>query len=168
MLFYPLQNHPDKFTPILVRRDLNAYLKVNGTVQHGLKERRSEFVISAFTGKHFLGRESHWSVWAEIPPESDSAWKLANLLVPEENRTVLVILPQPVVLRSLIIPPGIHFGFYFNNNWRIYQRNQGARITENEQLSNDRCWIEISNRQISSWLELPQLEINAQLRSVGT
>ena len=168
MLFHPLNEHPDRFLPILVRRDMETYLTVNGVVQHGVKERRSEFVISWYSGRHYFGRESHWVSWAEIPPESHSDWNPAAGIIPSSQRPVLVIIPQPIVMMTLVIVPGIHFGSFVNGTWRVFQRNKGARITDNDQLTTDRCWIDVGKKPISSWLTLPELELNGKLRSVGT
>jgi hypothetical protein len=166
MQFRPLSDPPKGFVPCLIERSLDKYIKVNGSIQHGLTERRSQFVISFYSGSHWLGREEHWTSWAAIPPESNPVWNPAKLFAPKSLKPVLVILPQPVVLRSLIISPGLHFAFFddANRTWKVYQRNQGARITSNEELINDRCWIDIGMKQISSWLELPEMELNARLR----
>jgi len=168
MRFHPLNEHPDRFIPILIRRDMETYLKVNGVVQYGIKERRSEFVISWYTGRHYLGREEHWVSWTEIPPESHSNWVPAGGMIPSKGLPVLVIVPQPIVMMTLIIEPGIHFGSFNNDTWRVFQRSKGARITENDQLTTDRCWIDVGKKPISSWLPLPdELELNVKLRRVG-
>ena len=165
MNFWPLSKPPKGFTPCLVRRDLETFLEINGSIQHGLKERRSELVIAFFSGSHWLGRESHWVFYSEIPPENSSEWQNASLFAPPELKPVLTILPQPITLRSLIIPAGLHFGMYNDRSWRIFQRNSGSRITHNDELISTRCWLDIGSKRIpSSWLQLP-LIFDERIRS---
>ena len=157
LTFRPLSDHPQGFAACLIRRDLNSALKINGVVHHGITERRSELCISWFTGRHYLGRESHWGAWAEIPPEN--LWNPASLFAPEDLKPVLVILPQPVVMKSLVIPAGLLFGIYDSSTpaWKVYQRSLGVRITGAQELS-ARRWLDIGKNQVSSWLELPPLD----------
>ena len=160
--FRPMHEHPNRFVPVLIQRDLNSHLEINGVVHYGLTERRSEFVISYFSGRHFIGREAHWSAWAEIP--SESLWNPANVFLPGPLEPVLIILPQPVVLKSLTLSAGLNFGYFDNRKdktWRIYYRNPGARITK----SVESCWISIGMKQISSWLQLPQVILDEKLRA---
>lgn len=155
MQFRPLSNPPKGFTHCLIKRSLDTYLEVNGQIQYGLKERRSQIIISLYTGLHWIGRESHWDGWAAIPSESDSCWQSAKLFIPESNKPVLTILPQPIFLKSLAIPAGLHFGIYDEDKttWKIYQRDKGARNN-----SINKNWIDIGNKKLSSWLELPPLD----------
>jgi hypothetical protein len=162
--FKPLSDHPKGFVPCVVKRDLEQYLEINGVVQHGVKERRSQYIIAVYSGQHFLGREAHWSSYAEIPPEGSEGWFSAKLFAPPDLTPVLAILPQPVVLKTLIIPAGLHFAMYEDRSWKIHHRNQGSRISSNEELAVTRCWLDVGKKQVSSWLELP-LDIDGRLRS---
>lgn len=169
MEFQLLSDHPNRFCPCLIRRDLEVSLRINGVVHHGLTERRSEFVLGVFSGLHWLGRESHWVKYAEIPAENTSHWSPAKLFAPESLKPVLVILPQAVVMRSLTIRPGLNFGMlddrFGDKTWRIYQRIEGARLINSEEVEYNRCWISIGLKQISSWMSLPELELNERLRT---
>jgi hypothetical protein len=142
---------------------MKSFLTINGTVHYGLTERRSEYVIAFFSGMHWLGREAHWVDWAEIPSEQDPLWMSAKLFAPDELKPVLAILPQPVVMVQSVINAGLHFALYENKRWKIYFRNRGARITENDELAFNRCWLDVGSKQVSSWLPLPDL--NERLRA---
>ncbi len=149
--FRPLSTPPKGITHCLVRRNLDSYLEVDGKIQYGVKERRSQFIISLYTGVHWIGRESHWELWAEIPSEANKSWSSAKLFIPECNKPVLTVLPQPVFIHGVAIPAGFHFGLYQDNGgndktWKIYQRNKGAKT----------CWVDIGMRKISSWLPLSE------------
>jgi len=157
MQFRSLSDRPNKFCPVLIRRDLTKALEINGVTHHGITERRSEYCISWYTGRHFLGREAHWVAWSEIPPEN--RWNPAGLFAPDDLKPVLVILPQPIVMRTFVIPAGICFGMYDSSipSWKVYQRTLGLRITDSDEITSRR-WIDVGKKQISSWLELPPLD----------
>lgn len=169
MEFRLLSDHPNKFCPCLVRRSLEVSLSINGVVHHGLTERRSEFVIAAFSGLHWLGREAHWVEWCEIPSESSKEWQSAKLFSPESLKPVLVVLPQPIVMRGLTIRPGLHFGMFNDRfgdkTWQIYQRLEGSRLLNSEEIEYNRCWLSVGLKQISSWMTLPDLDLNERLRA---
>jgi hypothetical protein len=156
---------PDGFRPCLVQRDLEVSLRINGSLHHGIKERRSEYVISYFTGSHWLGREEHWSYWAEIPAEGSEHWNHAGGFIPESLKPVLCILPQPYRLMSMTIPAGLHFALYDERyddpTWRIYVRNEAARMKDGiGENALSRQWLGVGRRAISSWLQLPPLNTN--------
>ncbi len=160
MEFSPISKPPRGFTPCLIRRDLEMPLK------YGVRERRSEFVISSFTGYHFLGREENWIEWAEIPAEDNPGWIHANIFLPEERVPVLVILPQPKQLTLVKVSAGIHFGLYDRLNeptWRIYIRETNNRIIEDPGPYLSKQWVAIGKKGVSSWMELPKL--NEKLRT---
>lgn len=157
MQFRPLNRPPERFTPCLIRRDMEQALRVNDVTWHGIKERRSEIVVSYWTGSHWLGRDAHWKEWAEIPPEYDRSWNSTSIVIPEEMKPVLSILPQPVDIGMVTISAGFHFAFYKNKTWCVYQRSISSRG------DTSKLWIDIGNKRISSWLQLPPL--NEKLRS---
>jgi len=125
-----------------------------------VKERRSEFVVSYYTGRYFLGREEHWCAWAEIPAENSTQWKYTGAFLPPTMQPVLAIVPQPIRVGIITIPAGLHFAFYddrTSRTWCIYQRHSDLKEL------NGRNWIDVGLNKMSSWLELPP--INDKLRS---
>lgn len=130
---------------------MDTFLTINGKVHHGLTERRSQYFIAFHSGARWIGREAHWTEYVEIPPENDPHWKAASLFAPESLKPVLVILPQPIILKDLRINAGLSFAMFddrYSKTWRVYHRNLNGRDDRT------RNWIDIGLKRISSWLEI--------------
>lgn len=144
MQFKPLLEPPDHFAPCLIRRDVTMPL------EHGVRERRRNHVISYWTGQHWLGREKHWVAWAEIPPENSTEWNRAYVTIPEDMKPVLAIVPQKIKMGLVEIPAGFHFAVRADETWGLF-----CRTPELRGLPRNRAWIDIGLNKLSSWMELP-------------
>jgi hypothetical protein len=131
-------------------------------LSYGFKERRSEFLISFYTGYRWLNREENWVSYSVIPPENSKRWCPSQILPQHRRKPVIGIIPQSVTIGSLYLLPGLHFVLFDDQpekTWRVYIRHGGVRGISDSSAQ----WLAIGTKSVSSWLKLPSM--NCRLRT---
>lgn len=160
MEFVSIKNPPSGYTPCLIRRDLSMRLS------YGFKERRSEFLISFYTGYRWLSREENWISYSIIPPENSKGWCPSQILPEYKRRPALGIIPQPVTIGSLYLLPGLHFVLLDDKpekTWRVYIRHHSVRGKSDPSAQ----WLAIGTKSVSSWLKLPLMDCRLRTDAVA-